>query len=625
MRSPSLRFPAAVLLLAILCLATASAATLYDQWVLAGKSFLVSGLNVSVDVDDSWERLIVDSAEDNFIILKGDCKKGSYYQYCYLDSRWELFKYGAYDQSTAKKTPEVHVTVKDISPIISLSASADKSSLALNEELTVTLKVKNTGDYQAGSLTYSETLSDNVTVMSAGGGASFSGRTVTWESTSLKGGDEKSFTYTLRLDKTGTLSVGGGNLTYSFEGDTFVKSASPQSITTRETIQFKTFSLSKTSSSIDENVVLTAVLGNNDPTYDVRVTIFNISIPGTLALETIGEGLTESGRSYGWAGTLSPGENRTFTLTVRPVKSGSYAFDAVLDAMVRTSAGAETRYNTSRRQTLSAALTKLSPSIVFMLNRAKVDAGEKTSVKAYLKNPDKKTTYVDVSYVIDTDLFDPVRDTLSFINPDTQQLVLFKEFLAPVVGKSGVHLINFTGTYRTRHDETFSFGATATLTVDQEVFQQILALNHSLPAEIREGESVEVILTAKDLQDFSVTALSLADSVTGAEVTAGTPSAQIASLTTNITREAYRYTLTVPLGTNESAVEVRTAAEFLFKGQPLTVYEEKAARILKADQQAEQPVEQPQPVAQPPPAEKPKESLVKRIINGIVRFVKGMW
>ncbi len=625
MRSPSLRFPAAALLLALLCLGTASAGTLYDQWILAGKSFLVSAMNVSVNVDDSWERLIINSAEDNFIILKGDCKKGSYYQYCYLDSRWELFKYGAFDQSTARKTPDVHVTVKDISPIVSLAATADKSSLALNEELTVTIKVKNTGDYQAGSLTYSETLSDNVTVISTVGDTSVSGRVITWESTSLRGGEEKVISYTLRLDRTGAFSVGGGNLTYSFEGDTFVKIASPRSISTRETIQLKTFSLSKTASSIDEDIVLTAVLGNNDPTYDARVTAFNISIPGTIVLEAIGEGLTESGRSYGWAGTLSPGENRTFTLTVRPVKSGSYAFDAVLDAMVRTSAGAETRYNTSQRQTLSAALTKLNPSIVFMLNRAKVDAGEKTSVKAYLKNPDKKTTYVDVSYAIDTDLFDPVRDTLSFINPDTQQLVLFKEFLAPVVGKSGVHLINFTGTYRTRHDETFSFGATATLTVDQEVFQQILVLNHTLPAEIREGEPVEVILTAKNLQDFSVTALSLADSVTGAEVTAGTPSVQIASLTTNSTREAYRYTLTVPLGTNESAVEVRTAAEFLFKGQPLTVYEEKAARILKADQQAEQPVEQPQPVAEPPQAEKPKENIIKRVVGAIVRFIEGIF
>src|SRR3989338_2935588 len=135
MRSPSLRFPAAALLLALLCLGTASAGTLYDQWILAGRSFLVSGMNVSVNVDDSWERLIIDSVEDNFIISKAECKKGRYYEYCYLDSRWELFKYGAFDQSTARKTPDVHVTVKDISPIVSLAAAADKSSLALNEEL----------------------------------------------------------------------------------------------------------------------------------------------------------------------------------------------------------------------------------------------------------------------------------------------------------------------------------------------------------------------------------------------------------------------------------------------------------------------------------------------------------
>ena len=62
-----------------------SAGVIYDSWSVVGKPITASGLEITTAVDDSWDRLILSSPEDSFIIPKGDCKKGRIYEYCYLD------------------------------------------------------------------------------------------------------------------------------------------------------------------------------------------------------------------------------------------------------------------------------------------------------------------------------------------------------------------------------------------------------------------------------------------------------------------------------------------------------------------------------------------------------------
>ncbi len=503
----------------------ASASEVYKGWVLVGKTVTVADQQIKVKsaVGEDWEKLLLDTGDGSFIIDKGDCRRSSYYEYCYTESRYELGKYGEWDYTTRTATPEVHLTVSDISPLITVSASIDKSSLAVNDQATVTITVKNTGSLAAAGLAYTAELPDSVLPLHGSEGVSISGGTITWKGTSVSGGGgKKEFTYTFRVKKAEALSF-VGNLTYEYQENTYSKSHPAVSAKVVETVKVTTFSLSATSASINEQVTLTALIINADLEYEARIKTFTLTLPQGLEVITKDSALSGTGTTLRWEGTIPLNGSKSFEVVVRALKSGSYKFSSALDAEVYSATqNAWLRQNSSTEQTLTVKLSALAPSIEFVLGKNSVDGGEQTGYRAYLNNQDTKATYFDIKYTLTSELSEDVSDTAGFIAPGTKKLIFSDYFNAPIsAGKKG-YPINFSGSYRTQNDEYFTFGTVATLTVSEKVFQQVIEITRIIPESIQKGSSAEVVLTVRNLGGNDVKLLKLADTVTGAKIASGT-------------------------------------------------------------------------------------------------------
>lgn len=594
----------AVLLLFFLCALLApqaSASAVYDSWVLVGKTVTVADQQIKVKsaVGEDWEKLSLETGEGSFIVDKGDCRNGNYYQYCYTESRYELGKYGEWDYVTRTATPEVHLKVNDISPLITVSASIDKSSLAVNDQAKVTVTVKNTGSLAASGLAYTAKLPDSVLPLFGSEGVSISGNTITWKGTSVSGGGgEKEFTYTFRVKTVEAISF-VGNLTYEYQENAYSKSHPAVSATVKETVKVATFSLSATSASINEQVTLTALITNTDQEYEARITLFTVTLPQGLEVIKKDSALSGTGTTLRWEGTIPLNGSKSFEVVVKTVKSGSYKFSSVLDAEVySTTENTWLRQNSSYEQTIAVKLSALAPSIEFVLGKSSVDGGEQTGYRAYLNNPDTKATYVDITYTITSELGEGVSETLEFIAPATKKLIFSDNFNAPISAEKKAYPINFSGSYRTQNGEGFTFGTVATLTVSEKVFQQVIELTRIIPESIQRGSSAEIVLTVRNLQGNDVKLLKLTDTVTGAKIASGTSTRQIDLLGPNTSVEAYRYTISVPAGSGESAVVVKTKAEFDYKDESMrhyTQYAEGSAALTEPEGE-----EEPEQWAVPP-------------------------
>lgn len=620
-----------------------SASAVYDGWVLVGETVTVADQEIKVKaaVGDDWEQLLLDTGEGSFIISKADCKRGSYYEFCYTESRYELGVYGEWDYTTLTEIPEVHLVVNDISPRITVSASTDRSSLAVNEQATITVTVKNDGSLAATNLEYTATLPDNVLPLRGSDGVSISGRIITWKGTSVSGnGGEKEFSYTLRVEKDEAISF-TGNLTYEYQENSYSKSHPEVSITVVETVKVATFSLSATSASINEQLTLTTLITNADQEYEARINSFEITVPQGLEIVSKESTLSGTGRVLSWDGTIPLNGSKSFEVVVKTIKSGTYKFSGVMDAEVYSATTRKwLKQNSSHEQTLAVKLSALTPSIEFVLGKSSVDGGEQTGYRVHLNNPDTKATYFDIEYTITSDLSDEVSETLKFIAPETKKLVFSNYFNAPISAEETTYTINFSGKYRTQNNEYFTFTKVATLTVSEEIFEQLINLTQTLPESIQKGSSGEVVLSVRNLQENDIKLLKLTDTVTGAEVASGTSSRQINLLEPNTSVEAYRYTISVPADTEESAVLVKTKAEFDYKDETMKHYTQYAENSVSiTDPEGAEP--EPWAVLPTPPeggpgtpgqpGEVPSEQPVEdegffaRLINSIKEFFQRIF
>ncbi len=625
--------------IALLFICQAAAATVvHDTWTLVGNPITVADRVIQTAVDDSWEKLLLTGPEESYIITKGDCKQSKFYQYCYIDNRYELDVYGEWNIYTLKATPEIHVKITDISPLVSITGVVSPTSIAVNEEAIMTVTVKNTGDLGATSLIYEDTLPDNAIVMRTSMGVSTSmARKVTWDGKSLRGGETKTFSYTFKLIEPEDFKL-GGNLTYIYNDQEYTKSMAQSTVTAiKEKMTISTFALSATTASINDEITLTAKIGNADQNFDAKVINFKILVPADLTIMETDSKLSGSGRAFTWSGTIAPLNNKTFEIKVRTQKSGTYEFTADLESDVQSVLGQFYRENASKESTLNVNLGKLTPTVTFRLNKNTLSGGEESAARFYLQNADHDISYFDIEYGIESELFYDISDTIRFITPDEKRLILIQDFKAPVLQNAKTFPITFTGKYRTENYEYFTFTLTPSVSVSKETFEQILDLNLSLPAEIIAGTDADVSLRVKNIKTNDVTGVKLTDTLTGAEVTSGTPSTTISAIGANATTIAYRYTFRVPEGSTDSEVLINTKVEFTYRGQPVIIYTEKAASIVAVatpepiepgTPPGETPTEPGEPEPQPPEPEPPEdeeESAFKRFINSIVDFFSSIF
>ncbi|MBS3164011.1 hypothetical protein J4439_01120 [Candidatus Woesearchaeota archaeon] len=620
-------------LLLLLFVPSVAASSVYDSWVLVGEVVTVSDQLVHTAIDDSWNKLLVRTDQDSFIIANGSCSAGKYYKYCYLGARWDLDVYGEYDYTTLKKIPEVHLTIEDITPLVSATVAVEQTVLAVNGQTKVTVTVTNSGAFLASTLSYLEELPDGVLPLSGTQGVTLAGRTVRWEGGSLSGGGGvKKFSYTVKAERPLDFTV-GGNLSYVYDENTYDLAAPKQSITAKETLSVTTFSLAPGSPSINEVATLQVALHNGDPSYDARVTSYRITLPEHVVLAETPKVLSIDRNVLSWQGTLEPKENQSFEVKVKPLRSGSYSLTGLLEAEVYSAlTSSYLRENSSNTQTLSVSLAALAPRVQFMLDRATVNGAEKTNVRVYLKNPDAKATYYDIAYAIDSDLFEHEGETIRFLPPDYEKLLLYRELTAPISNQTRGYPVKFSGSYRTVNNEFFTFTTESTLTVNQEIFTEMMGIELSLPDSLVENETVDVTLTLTNKQDDRYAGVEARDTITGAEVVSGSTSTRIPVLSEDESRLAYTYRLLVPPG-DASSVLVKTKVDFLFKDQPFTLYSEKAAAITRPEEQApppeEQsapPVEQAPPQQELPPDEQPKKvGIIKRIVKVFTDFFSWLF
>ncbi|MBW2970606.1 DUF11 domain-containing protein [Candidatus Woesearchaeota archaeon] len=450
----------------ILNLATCHAAD-YDKWVLGNATISYDSLSFQLQINPDWDIVAVEQGTYMMLIPIGSCQSTTTHNVCFLDARWDITKdYGAYDPFTEKKTPDLHITIKNVQPALKVVRSSDKKELLLNEIATITVTIDNTGYKKATDLWYVETLPISLEVISGDYMIKKSG-TLIWQLPSLIG--STTFTYKVRQFREQTASY-DAELTYTYDGET--KTVIPNKITMKpgvaeNPLEFES-TLSNSKPRVGEWFVYTVTLENTDDD-EMQIENFRIVFPQEAAIGQIESKAQLLQNTATWQGTLRPEEQVFFKYKARFQQTGDFTIEASANNTFYSDI--ERRYNTRGNQVIKKAQVSIQsvvPSLSFMFGKNTVAGGEITNIKLTLQNPNTKDALFDIKYKITSPLFASYEDKIEIMGPEYNELVFFKEMIAPSYYQDKSYEVKVDGSCRTQYYQVLEFSKTATLKVTKD-------------------------------------------------------------------------------------------------------------------------------------------------------------
>lgn len=608
----------------------ASAEDLYNEWHYSGDTFTVEGDVIMITHYDFYDTTVLLTVNKNTYIMKeGECKETPTRQYCIQEIFQDLDDAEEGDPikfEGGKAYAGIKVLIRSKGPDIEVSRSFSKTSVEINQEVSVIITIENNGVEGTDSFIYQENFPTGIVLTSFSEGIGMGSHSISY-GINMPAKSSKSFTYTVKIaDYAGFTSVGIFNYTYA--GQKVSSVTSGVSITVTKPYDF-TASISPASleAGYDRSTLTWAI--KNTVSEDIDVLGLNITIPAMLSVMSSSSELQKTANTYSWQGTLDSGETKTLTMQVKPIKSGKYT----IPSSIKIKDFSGKNFSDSKNLTLSAELKQLEVTLSVL--ETTVAEGGLFRVALSIKNPNEKIGFRNIKTRIKSEIIPTLSADLEELVPGKIQVMIVNDTLtAPFLDERENYDIEAYGSYETTTNEEYNFSKKASLTVTP--VQDIISIIQSVDSsEVMQGENVTVTVEIKNNNEESIQ-VSAYDDYPAALTEMGGKASETVSFDRSGQKQAYTYKLGVPVDYDQKEIKITTFATvggknyagnrtITVKVTPRPVEEKNETAEEQPGEQEQQQQEQQNQTAEPEQKTEKKPNFISKIFTGISDFFKRLF
>jgi hypothetical protein len=455
---------------------------LADGWYYEGDTFTQGGILYSVEGFGTHEKVLLGVGSTSYIIPLGECVTQGFSSYCYEDTGFPNddahLKYSA-----GKIFYAYYITIATDAPEVTVERTATKTKLAVGEETTIAVKIKNTGDYSVEDLVYREPIPAGMATVST----YRVGEEIVYTSNVLPLDGVQLFSYALRAEDYVNAQT-RGNLTYSYNGKAYGLLANTLTFTVDTPLEVKRGI--RSSIPLGEGGTYMINISNKDAvpmTAKIAFTIPPSFIPGEHPFT-----LTANG-TYMKEVTIPAYTNLSFALPFTTREGGSFRIPLDVVAQIRGSTITK-HYDDAT----SVQMDKIRSSITASSSRTTFFSGEKLTVSGVLENVNDKITFKSISGVLSAPgLFPDKRFSHEAFGPDRKLTEAEIEFVFPEVNATTSYAVTFSGSYTTPIGQVIDFSSTKALSAKPFIKKvDLTATVDPVPAP---GKNVTITVDAKNL------------------------------------------------------------------------------------------------------------------------------
>jgi len=535
-----------ILFLNLIPIVTAS--TLFDDWVDDYETFKAGDHYFYVEYIETNENLIFKMDGTGGIMPIGDCETRENIRYCFEDVDY----------------PQVKVKIDSLEPDISIERSFSTTEPYLNEQIKVTVILKNNGDKGATNVKYLDIYPSSLKVFSDINAGKWQGNINTWE--------EEKFTYTIRaqdiisFDSIATIS-------YKFEGKEKTKKSSTVTIEVQKPFSIS-HEISKEAADKNEIVDYNLTITNEHKSDTLKIENLEIDFPSKIDLVKTPSELKKEDNKLTFSGTLEKKQSKNFIIKIKSSKVGKFTINTVADVNI-----GGRNFKEELEKSFNVGLSYILP-ILNITNTVKSNLPYDVyiAVKNYGKDEIKN---VDIK--VESDLFNNIEEKKNIAAGATYKI--FKKTLtAPYSEEDKKHNIKVYGSYISSSVRTYTFEKSAQLTVTAvpKIVQIIKEFNKE---EFYQGDEIKVTVKVKNLKSTAVEQIDVSD-IFPVEIRPslmGEVTGDLEELKPNEEKKLYSYSLVVPEDYKEDEMEFKTTLNAKVDGELVILKRTDKVKILKGE------------------------------------------
>ena len=501
-------------------------------------TFKAGGHSFNVQYVQSTQSAIFKMDDMGGIMMPGECETRDNIKYCYLGTDY----------------PNIDVMIESLEPDVTIERTFSTILPNINEEVTVTVVLKNEGSKRVFGIKYEDKYPLTVKISSAS-------NTKTWEG-ALSAGEEETFTYAIKVTEV-TSFDSAATLTYEFEGKETTKKSSTKTISVQEPFSVEQ-SISTEAADRDEIIYYNITITNKDDSNGLIVNSLGITLPSIVTLVDSSIGLKRETNKFTFKGEIAKLGEKQFWIKMKFSKVGEFKIETTADLEI---------FNKDFKRELEK---KFNVGLSYILPILNVTGSVKSSV-AYplyisIKNYGKGEIK-NVSFKTESDLFDNIGGKKDIAAGTTYKIV-DKTLTAPYTEKDEKHNIKVSGSYRSSSGRVYQFEKSAQLIVEAtpKIIQIVKEFNKE---KFYPGDEIKVMVKLKNLKSQVINDVDVSD-VFPKEIRSslvGEVTSAFAELGPNQEVKAYSYSVIIPEDYKENEIEFKTLLNAKLDGELIILKE----------------------------------------------------
>jgi uncharacterized repeat protein (TIGR01451 family) len=593
---------------------------LHNEWHYSGDTFTVDGDVIMITHFDFYDSTVLLQVNKNtYILREGECKQIAARDYCITEIFNDL---GTTDEDAPIKFQNgvayagIRILVRTRGPDIKISRTFSTNTPELNQEVTVTVTVENTGNEGTDSFIYTDSYPAGVIITSLSNGKSTPHGII--YDFDFPVNTERSFAYAFKVTDYLKFST-QPQVSFTFAGENTTVSVSGANIEVIKPYAF-TVTISSASFEVSEQTTLSAKI-ENKVSSKITVDELKMVIPPLMSVQSAPNELEKDNNKYYWQGSLESTKYEAISMVLKPLQSGTYLIP--VSVKLRDSEGKS--FSETINLSVVATLKPIEP--ILSVLEASVSEGSSFRVAFSVRNSNKNIGFRNIKVGVRSKIFPDLRAELTELMPGkAQNLIVNDTLTTPFTGEKKTYDIEAYGTYESTTSEKLNFSQKATLTVTP-VSQVIAITQEADKQEVLTGENVTltVKITNNNQQNIQVDAYD--NYPEGVSLVGGKTSEPLIIFDSAGAKQAYTYKLHIPLWYNQSELAITTFASIPAKDYALNktiTLKIKSAPPKEVGENKSSEQKTPE-TSQTEKKEDEKQGFFEKLINGISDFFKRLF
>ncbi len=571
----------------------AASSVLFDDWVDDSSTFKVGGHYFYVQYLASTQKLTFKMDNMGGLMLIGECETREEIKYCFEEVNY----------------PQIRVSIESLEPDIIIEREFSTTSPKINEQIKVTVTLRNDGDKTATNVRYTDPYPLALKVFSSKNAGEWQG--------SLNIGEEEKFTYTIKAED--IISYDSiATLTYESGGKEKTKKSSTAAINVQKPFSIE-HKLSTEAADKNEVVIYNLTITNNDESAKLTIENLEIGIPTKITLISAPSELKKEDNKLLFSGAIEHNEKKAFTISIKSASVGTFKISASADLQISGQSFSE-NYEKSFTVGLSDILPILNVT-------EEVKSNVQYNVYAAVKNYGKEQIK-NVNMKLESDLFSGV-ETKRDISSGSAYDLFKKTLTAPYTDEDKKYNIKISGSYTSNSGKSYTFEKSAQLTVTAppKVVQITRELNKE---EFYPGDEIRITVKIKNQKSANIENIDISD-IFPQEIRSsllGEVTAELESLGPNQEIKMYSYSVVVPEGYDKEEIEFKTTLNAKLEGELIILKRIDNVKILKGDKpEATEETEQEGSEESEPTGEESVEEQQKEpnVFTKLINWIKNLF